>query len=196
MRGRLIVVEGLDGTGKSTFCAALAAALGAELLSTPGTRLSGARREADEVFADVPEARVLWYAAAVQLGSAVASSLVANGRDVVMDRYWYTTAAYASVTAPSFPTRGLAHGILKPDSVIVLDAPDAVRAARIHTRGSPTAHDQLSIGRASTIRTGYERALAYLPPSTLLRLDGTRPTQQLVQAACAVIDGGGQALTH
>lgn len=110
-RGRLIVFEGNDGTGKSTLAAKLSKHLNAsgrstELLSFPG-KAKGTlgdlvyRLHHDaqslEIGSITPLSRQALHIAAHidSIESTIIPSLI-GGKTVVLDRYWWSTWAYGS----------------------------------------------------------------------------------------------------
>jgi dTMP kinase len=134
MRGRLITIEGLDGTGKTTLADALAAALRAEgrdvaLLREPGGVELSERIRAlvkDPALEVDPRAEALLYAAArAQLVAARIEPALAAGTWVVLDRFVDSSLAYQGIG------RGLGvdevlelnlhatHGLL-PDATVLL----------------------------------------------------------------------------
>ena len=68
--GRLLVLEGLDGSGKTTLARALADHLGAVPCTTPDPRLRAVRQVVDEALAADPLAGPLFYASTVLAASA------------------------------------------------------------------------------------------------------------------------------
>ena len=56
-----IVIEGLDGSGKSTVSKYLAEKLNAKLLTTPGAGFKEVRKQLDTVFEHNTKARQLFY---------------------------------------------------------------------------------------------------------------------------------------
>ena len=104
MRGRFIVVEGIDGSGKSTMASRLAGELrarGRNVLRTrePGGTLIGEKVRTllldAENAAMVPYAELFLYMASrAQLVDEVIRPALAKGTDVLCDRYYYSTAAY------------------------------------------------------------------------------------------------------
>jgi dTMP kinase len=137
-RGRFIVFEGVEGSGKSTQAAALAAALGADLTREPGgTELGEMLRPVllDHVAGPVaPRAELLLMVAAraQHCAQRIAPALDA-GRDVVCDRFTASTIAYQGFGRglPIEEVRAactLATGGLEPDLTVLLDVP--VVAAR------------------------------------------------------------------
>lgn len=142
-----VVVEGLDGVGKSTLAAALAQALGAELLATPPEELRQVRGAVDASFARSALARQLFYAATVADASDRVRALLRRGRPVVLDRYLLSTLVYAELVsgARALALDDLAARIAAPDATLLCVAPLAARKARLEARGAPLlAHDALT----------------------------------------------------
>lgn len=152
MRGRLIVVEGLDGTGKSTLSRGLAAALGAEWRTTPSAPLRAARAPFDAAYAALPAASQLFYAATVVEAAAELGALLAAGRDVVLDRYWCTTLAYATAAGSPLHLDEVERLLPAADVTLYLHLDDAERARRLAGRGA-SAMD------LATFQTDHRRAL-------------------------------------
>lgn len=133
MRGRLVVVEGLDGCGKTTASQGLARALGARWTTTPGEELRAIRDDFDGAFSHSAEARSLAYGATVVEAGQRVHPWLDDGHDVVVDRYWLSTLAYAPASArPALVA--LADLVLPADLTLYLAAPLALRRARMGTR--------------------------------------------------------------
>ena len=151
MSGRVVVVEGLDGTGKSTASVALAAALAGHWTTTPCLELRAVRPSFDAAFARCPTARSLAYAASVLAVGADAASRRLRGEVVVIDRYWLSTVTHA----PDDALGALAalEGLVQPaDLTLYLVAPLAVRARRLHGREELTSHDEATLSAAEDRR--------------------------------------------
>jgi dTMP kinase len=142
--GRLIVIEGADGVGKTTQVERLVSRLTSHRVPTiafrePGGTLLGERIRSllldlpDEAINDRAEL-LLFLAARAQIAPEVAS-LIAEGRTVVLDRFFLSTYAYqiAGRGLPeedvrrinAFATRGKV-----PDLTIVLGLPPEEARAR------------------------------------------------------------------
>ena len=140
-----IVLEGGEGSGKSTQVARLATwlrARGLEVVSTfePGdTKLGAAVRDAllhDDGPLDARTELLLMLADRAQHVAEVVRPAIARGEVVVCDRYAPSTLAYqgagrelgvdAVAALNEFATGGLA-----PDLVLVLDVPDEIAEARV-----------------------------------------------------------------
>lgn len=161
-RGRLIVFEGGEGSGKSTQAARLAARLDAVLTRQPGgTDLGGQIRSivlagSDNGLVDRAEA-LLMAADRAQHAEQLIEPTLGSGRHVVCDRYIGSTVAYQGygrgldvdmVRAIS----GWAVGGLWPDVTILLTVPDDVALERtggardrIEAAG-PEFHDRVAAG--------------------------------------------------
>lgn len=160
MRGRLIVVEGLDGTGKTTLSRGLAAALGAEWRTTPPEALRAHRGPFDAAYRDLPAASQLFYAATVVWAGEEAEALRAAGRDVVIDRYWCTTRAYARAAGSPLDLAEVEALLPAADRTILVELDERARAERLLTRGA-TAMDRATLDptRRRRLRTELRAAL-------------------------------------
>lgn len=138
MNGKFIVIEGLDGSGKTTQLHALAAnlrALGRTVAETaePTTNATGGLiRDALSGFTPRTGAEI----AALFMADRVAHNVnpvngiqkqLADGRDVLCDRYYYSSLAYqGTVTDPEwvYHINIDCPEIRKPDLCIFLDLSD------------------------------------------------------------------------
>ncbi len=161
-RGRFIVFEGIDGSGKSTQVARTAERLNAVATFEPGATEVGQRLRAillDAATPLDPNAEALLMAAdrAQHVGTVVTPTISA-GRHVVSDRYVGSTLAYQGYG------RGLdldelrqvcdlATGGLKPDLVVLMDL-DPTAAA---SRGTQDERDRFEAGRdfQHRVRRGF-----------------------------------------
>ncbi len=196
------VFEGIDGSGKSTQAALLAAALEARGLAVTRVRDPSGTPLSDRIRALLldpenpvaPATELCLYAAArAQLVHEVIRPALASGRIVVSDRFTWSTYAYQGAgrgldTAHIARLEEVSCAGLRPSHVFVLDLDPVARAARIGTRGE--ALDRLEReGDAffSRVRGGFlERAAAHPDLGTVL--DATRPPEELHAAVMAVVD--------
>jgi len=137
---RFIVLEGLDGVGKSTLANKLAEQLGAQLMSTPGDRFKAIRSPVMEAFGEDQLAKALFYAATVSSEGRKARSIVDQGRWVVMDRYWASTLAYAKARGVSANIDALESDLIPADITVLITLDENTRLKRLHQRGM-TAED-------------------------------------------------------
>lgn len=143
-RGKFVVLEGGDGSGKSTQVARLAESLRAAGLAVhetfePGAGAAGAViRElllhGPEAIAPVAEALLMAADRAQHVATEIAPALL-RGEWVVCDRYVPSSLVYQGVVRELGVERveqlnAVATGGLEPDLVIVLDVSDDVAATR------------------------------------------------------------------
>jgi dTMP kinase len=146
-RGTLVVLEGLDGTGKSTQLARLAARLaatGREVVTTrepydcaPGRKIRElAQRHAPVAAAE--ELALFVEQRRIHVRELVAPAL-ARGALVLSDRYFLSTVAYQGARGLD-PTKLLAESEAEfplPDLALLLVLPPAAGLARVASRGGP-----------------------------------------------------------
>jgi dTMP kinase len=192
--GRLIAFEGGEACGKSTQAARLANALGAALTREPGGTTVGERvREillhAPDVDAlDVRAETLLMLAARAQHAAEVIAPALADGRDVVTDRFTGSTLAYQGYG------RGLdldelrslsswaAHG-LWPDVTVLLDVPAEAALAR---RGAPDRFEAEGADFHERVIEGY-RALASSDPTWVV-VDGSGSVEEVAGRVRAAVE--------
>jgi dTMP kinase len=177
-RGRLIVFEGGEASGKSTQAARLAADLGAVLTREPGGTDIGKRiRElvldpGSSAMASSTEA-LLMAADRAQHVAEVIEPALAAGNDVVTDRYVASSLAYQGFG------RGMDveqlwrlstefAGAMHADLVVLLDVPASVAAARLQGRDRMEAAGDDFHAR---VAEGYRRMAAAHPDHWLV-VDG------------------------
>jgi len=172
-RGLVVALEGLDGVGKSTLAADLAHALGAESLAMPGLP----RSVAHGVFlaiGDDPTSRCLFHASCAHALGLKAREFASRGRDVVIDRYWLSSVAYARARGVNISLDAVEHSIPAPDLTILVTLDEAERCRRLEIRG-PTSVDRETMADGFADRvlaelTRRDRRTPFQPP---LILDGT-----------------------
>lgn len=158
MKPPFVVLEGLDGSGKSTIARALAQRMGWRFLTTPGEDLRTIRDEVVRALSASPAARQAFYLATVEEASEEIRALRRSGRGVVLDRYLLSTMVYAEQRGGSLRWRELEHRLLAPDLTVFLDLPLAVRRARLAQRGSTDADvESLHAAFDAGVRAGYRR---------------------------------------
>ncbi|XP_036119326.1 UMP-CMP kinase 2, mitochondrial [Molossus molossus] len=158
----VIVIEGLDATGKTTVTQAVSDALKAVLLKSPPASISQWRK----VFDDEP---TIIRRAFYSLGNYIVASEIAKASvtsPVVVDRYWHSTATYAIATEVSGTVHHLppAHhpiyqwpkDLLKPDLVLLLTVSPEERLNRIQGRGLERTREETELEANSIFRQKVE----------------------------------------
>jgi dTMP kinase len=197
--GRLITIEGVEGAGKSTQVARLAAWLAGRDVAVVTTaepdgtpvgrevrRLLGALGELDPLTECL-----LFVAARAEHIRRVIRPALEQGRLVVSDRYADSTVAYQGYgrgvdlevvrDANRLATDGLA-----PDLTIVLDldVAEGLRRVRRRERLSPGGRDPFEdLGTAfhERVRKGY-RAIQEREPARVVLLDASAPEDAVADA--------------
>jgi dTMP kinase len=182
---RFLVVEGIDGCGKSTQATRLAEHLGAVLTFEMGaTPLGRAVRELvlghDTHPSDMAEALLIAADRAQHMAEVVEPAL-AEGRHVVSDRHAASTIAYQGwgrglamedlVVLIELATRGR-----RPDLTILLDLPVEVASARRSDVADRMEANQEAF--FERVRDGYLAQAAAAPVEWLV-IDATRPVIEI-----------------
>jgi dTMP kinase len=200
-RGRLITIEGIDGTGKTTLAAGLQARLTEHGLEVTLLREPGGVRAAERVRELVtdpslhvtPRAEALLYAAArAQLVEEAITPLLDQGTWVLLDRFVDSSLAYQGAG------RGLGleairaindfgTGELVPDRTLLLLLDPELARERSRSRGQPA--DRLERERQEffdRIVEGYAQ-LAATEPDRIRPIDAGVPAEGVLGAAWAAV---------
>ena len=194
MPGRFIVVEGIDGSGKSTVAARVVDDLtrrGRKVLRTrePGGTPLGEKIRALLLDAGnsemVPFTELFLYMASrAQLVDEVIRPSLRKGIDVVCDRYYYSTAAYQGAAGRvGIPVvLAVAEKIAKferPDLVALLDLDPAVARRREGIRNDRVESKGLAYQKR--VRAGGSR-------SRVRVIDAGRPADDVFEDVRKAVD--------
>jgi dTMP kinase len=189
-----IVIEGIEGSGKSSLASALAnylTQLGISILLTKepgGTDFGEKIRELilDSQKLDPKAETLLFLADRAQHLSELIRPALASGLTVICDRYIYSTIAYQGFA------RGLelgdvinfATGGLLPDKVILLDLPPSEGLARAAMRknsepSSWNRFEEEKLNFHEQVRQGF----LSIRDERFTTIDATRPFQEVFQEA-------------
>jgi dTMP kinase len=206
-QGRLITLEGGEGTGKSTQARRLAARLAAEGINAVVTREPGGSPFAERLRAVVldpatpPHAplaeALLFYAARSDHLAAVIAPALEAGTWVVCDRFSDSTRVYQGLVGGLAPEtidtlERLVVGDRAPDLTILLDLDPAVGLARASQRRNATVKARAAAGPADAyegrglafherLRAGFLE-LARREPGRIATLDAGQPVEAIAAA--------------
>ena len=201
MRGLLISVEGVEGSGKSTHCRLLgqwltARGLEVVLTSEPdGTPLGSAIRRLFEQDGMPPTPLTqtfLFMAARQQHVAQVIRPALARGAVVVSDRYADATLAYQGFGGGMEletirDLNALATGGVMPDLTILLDLDPAEGIRRISARPLD-AFEKMDMGFHRRVREGYLE-IAHAEKNRVVVLSATQPKDALHAAVVRAVEG-------
>jgi len=140
---QFIVIDGIDGAGKSTVAEMLASTLGYQYLKSPGKEFSGVREYFENP--DLMLARFYFYAATTLYLSETIRQELSAGNSVVCDRYIYSTIAYhraMGLDINNDTVKKLFATLVKPTYYCALAADFEVCKQRIQQRGVSSRADQ------------------------------------------------------
>lgn len=188
----VIVVEGLDATGKTTLTESLREALGVAVLRSPPPCLSPWRAAFDREPALLRRA---FYA----LGNYVTAQHIAqhHAAPVILDRFWHSTAAYAMATAVGGPLSNLpAAGsevyrwpsdLLQPSLVILLTLDPEERERRLTNRGQGKTEEEKELDHNRLFRLRVEEAYRRIMGPECVAVDASPPAHVVLQRVLRLI---------
>ena len=204
-RGFFIVLEGPEGSGKSTLIGPLVARMRESQVDPVVVREPGGTRAGEIARQAVldpeqhvgPVAELFFYLAArADLVETVIRPALAAGRVVLSDRFALSTEAYQMVgrgldptlvrTANEAATQGL-----QPDLTLILDLPAEIGQARQLAAGK--RQDRLDRESAEFHRRVVQYYLA-VQGKGVRHLDGRLPPDQLLQTAWSEVRAAAPAL--
>ncbi|CAJ1015475.1 Thymidylate kinase, putative [Leishmania lindenbergi] len=159
-RHPVIVVEGLDGTGKTLITRTLAEKLSGMAVSTPPPQFAEVR----ETFRSQEEVVARAFYSAANYIAAEGILAASQSAVVVVDRWWCSTCAMALANAhnyDSLPPSGDAvyrwpEDLPAPDAGFLLCVDEAVRVARIRKRAPEDFEEQRLSSQSEMRRVAME----------------------------------------
>uniref|UniRef100_A0A667XWF5 UMP-CMP kinase 2, mitochondrial n=1 Tax=Myripristis murdjan TaxID=586833 RepID=A0A667XWF5_9TELE len=191
----VIVIEGLDATGKTTLTESLRDALGATLLRSPPQCLSPWRARFDQ---EPPLIRRAFYA----LGNYITAEQIgqeAMQTPVIVDRFWHSTAAYAIATAVNGPVCNLPSegsevycwpgDLLQPSLVVLLTLDPEERRRRLRARGQDKTEEEQELDHNQIFRLRVEEAYQRISGPACVTVDASPSADQVLQQVLLLIRG-------
>ncbi|XP_039993692.1 UMP-CMP kinase 2, mitochondrial [Xiphias gladius] len=191
----VIVIEGLDATGKTTLTQSLRDALRAVLLQSPPQCMSPWRARFDR---EPPLIRRAFYA----LGNYFTAETIAQQSmetPVIIDRFWHSTAAYAIATAVSGPLCNLPDegsevyrwpsDLLQPSLVVLLTLHPEERKKRLRNRGQGKTEEEQELDHNRLFRLRVEEVYRRISGPACITVDASPSADQVLQQVLLLIRG-------
>lgn len=143
--GQLVVITGLDGSGKNFIATHLQAAdPGSAVLETPTVPFATVRTQIDEMALNVPAAHYAFYLGSVIHASYMIERKLERG-NVYCVRYLIDTVAYHRALGLTVPLTYVTdwYRVRPPDWTFLLQADEDTRRRRLRSRGKVTVGDRL-----------------------------------------------------
>ena len=176
MKPLFIVVEALDGVGKTTLVRGLAERLGGVARNTPGDALRAVSSQVLGALGDDQTARCLFYAASVVAEGRRARRTVDEGGTVVMDRYWLSTVSYARARGVVQALDDVERCVPAPDVTVLVTLDEAERVRRMDGRGYTVADRE-------TLAPAF-RECVHREMNAVGRREALRPTVEVDVTGC------------
>ena len=192
-RGKFIVFEGIDGSGKSTHAVLLK-----ERLEKSGYRVfltcEPSEGEAGKLLrrcltgkADLPEQAIAGLFMTDRIDhilNPVTGLLkhLEDGEIVLCDRYYFSSFAYNGLYAPMDWVIGInriARESLRADLTVFLDIQPKNFLSRIEERGSTERYEKVEV--LSKVRENYFKAFELLPDENVRVVDNTKPLDEAAE---------------
>ncbi|XP_037096601.1 UMP-CMP kinase 2, mitochondrial [Syngnathus acus] len=189
----VIVLEGLDATGKTTLSESLRDVLKATLLRSPPPCLTPWRARFDQ---EPPILRRAFYA----LGNYITAQEIyreASKTPVILDRFWHSTAAYAIATAVSGPVSDLPaedselyrwpDDLPQPNLVVLLTLDPEERKRRLKGRGQGETEEEHELDLNQLFRLRVDEAYKRISGPTCISVDASSSAEQVLQQVLLLI---------
>lgn len=204
MASNYIVIEGLEGAGKTTARNTVVQTLqqlgiedlvftrepgGTVLAEKLRSLVLDIRSTGDEVIVDKAEV-LMFYAARVQLVETVIKPALAKGQWVIGDRHDLSTQAYQGggrgIDRQMLATlRDVVLGDFRPDLTLYLDVTPEVGLKRARARGELDRIEQESWGFFQRTRARYLELAAQ--DDSIRTIDATQPLENVMADICRTI---------
>ncbi|MCG6167131.1 dTMP kinase [Leptospira sanjuanensis] len=188
-----VVFEGIDGSGKSTLCKSLTEKLVERGIPSVGftepTNLETGKFLRKFLRGEIELGREEQIEAFLNdreesLKQNILPSLQ-SGKNVLLDRYMYSTAAYQSgddLSPEAILTKNLNRNFRTPDLLFYLDLNPATALERLSRRKEDKERFE-TLAQLKKIHAAYERIL----PKEAIRIDGERGPDEIAQECLSIL---------
>ena len=198
-RGKFIVFEGIDGSGKSTQARILKDRLeqaGKKVFLTVEPTNGEAGRLLRRCLrgeADLPEEAIsgLFMTDRIDHIKDPKDGILAHlekGEWVISDRYYFSSFAYNSMYSPMewvVSINSIARELLKPDLTVFLDISPELFTERTRSRGTTERYEETEILR--TVRENYFKSFALFPDEKVEVVDNCASIEETADKVYATL---------
>lgn len=141
LKNKFIVLEGLDGSGKTSIGQFLAKEYGFKFIKTPDENFEKIRDYVDKQ--DAYTKLMFYYASCFAVNNKIKEGL--KERTIVCDRYFYSTLVYYTymndkrIEDTITLMENITEKLMQPDAIIYLQISDDIRANRLQQREAITS---------------------------------------------------------
>lgn len=193
MKGRFIVIEGIDGSGKTTLANRIAEAVGgADITFEPTkSKLGSALRSGS--FGEIPPAaEALLFAADRAIHTEEIKKALDSGRWVICDRYLGSTVAYQSASFGDaadwdWLLSMQSKSVITPDLTILLDIDPEKGLSRVTTRGEELSRFE-KLDFLKRVRSAYLRLSEILDYQVV---DASQPQEEVAEEVLSIMEKKG-----
>ncbi|UCE91561.1 MAG: dTMP kinase [Methanobacteriota archaeon] len=191
---RFIVVEGIDGCGKSSVAASIAESMGDDAVLTrePTDSWIGKAVRKGEKGDVSPYLDALLFMADRAQHTLEINGLLEQGKTVVCDRYYHSTVAYQTAHLRLWSLGDNFNWLLdanlrisaRPDVTLLLLVSPETAFRRIGGRGWTSRFEQLDF--LKDVQDNYRRLAR--SDDTIVQIDAERPLAEVVEDALAAVE--------
>jgi len=204
-RGKFIVFEGIDGSGKSSHAVLLKERLEKEghkvfLTQEPSEGEAGVLlRRCLTGKAELPEQAIAGLFMTDRIDHILNPSFgvishLEKGETVICDRYYFSSFAYNSMYAPLswvIEINAMARKLLRPDLTVFLDVDPEKSLSRIACRGATERYEKLEL--LKKVRENYFAAFAALPDEKVAVVNNMQSIEDAAEEVYRAVKKGWDA---
>ncbi|MEM3809234.1 MAG: dTMP kinase [Thermoproteota archaeon] len=192
-RGKIIAIEGIDGSGKTTVSTEIYSFLSSKdvpiyySFEPTYTKIGSIihRFLRGEIPLDSHSQALLFAADRLEHLSREIIPYIKQGKNVILDRYVHSSYAYQGALLNDLKwIMTINKFALAPDLAIYIDVPPSVAIRRIRKKGRSNISVYESVRFLGRVRNIYK---SFVKKGELIEIDGTKEKDQVVKSALAIV---------
>lgn len=185
VKKRFIVIEGFDGAGKTDTSKWLAEKCNYTYIKSPTGVFADARDSFDNLNKATIRERFFYYLAVSMSSSATAKDILSEDRNILFDRYIYSTLVYHEILSPGMTDEYKHHfrSLMVPDLVIYLFTDYDIALERMNKRKN-CANDDLFFNRDRHKKASilYPKFLKEIPATQVIEVKNNGTFKELTDS--------------